>query len=420
MLIFNRISSSLSPLNHRDAGKRDHKMRNPIKRRILCFNSGSSSVKFALYELDDTEAMLVRGAVERIGLEGGWLWLKDDQGIRSVDRHSGFPDHNTAVKALVEVMDDQKFPSPDGVGHRVVHGGTEHAAPELVTPDLVHDLRRMIPLAPLHLPGEIRAIEAVRTHYGGLKQVACFDTAFHWTMPERAKRLPLPGSFWHEGVRRYGFHGLSYEYIVGVLGEDRQGRVIIAHLGNGASMAAVKGGRPLDTTMGFSPMGGLMMGTRSGDLDPGILVYLMDEKGYNARQLEKLLEHHAGLVGVSGISSDMKTLLDQRSTDSQAALAIEMFCYHARKAVGALAAVLGGLDTLVFTGGIGERAAPVRQGICSGLEYLGIHLDTAKNDDHGPLISTVESPCAVRVIATNEDLMIARHTRAVLFAQDKG
>jgi acetate kinase len=238
-------------------------------------------------------------------------------------------------------------------------------------------------------------------------------------MPELAKRLPLPGSFWHEGVRRYGFHGLSYEYIVSVLGAEVRGRAILAHLGNGASMAAVKDGRPPDTTMGFSPMGGLMMGTRSGDLDPGVLLYLMDEKGYNARQLEKLLEHHAGLVGVSGISSDMETLLDQRSTDPHAARAVEMFCYHARKAVGSLAAVLGGLDTQVFTGGIGERAAPVRGAICGGLEYLGIRLDPLKNDHHAPVISAAESPCTVRVIPTNEDLMIARHARAVLFSAGK-
>jgi acetate kinase len=390
-----------------------------MQRRILCINSGSSSIKFALYQLHDAEEMLVQGAVERIGLQGGWLWLKDDRGTRFVDRHAGFPDHNTALEAVVKTMEDQQCPSPHALGHRVVHGGTEHASPEIVTPELIHTLRRLIPLAPLHLPAEIRAIEAAGIHYPGLKQVACFDTAFHSTMPERARRLPLPRNLWHEGVRRYGFHGLSYEYIVSVLREDVRGRVIIAHLGNGASMAAVKDGRPLDTTMGFSPMGGLMMGTRSGDLDPGILVYLMDEKGYNARQLERLLEGLAGLVGVSGISPDMKTLLDQQSTEPHAALAIEMFCYHARKAVGALAAVLGGLDTLVFTGGIGERAAPVRRDICMDLEYLGIRLDPIKNDRHAPVISQAESPCTVRVIPTNEDLIIARHTRAVLFPDPK-
>jgi len=386
-----------------------------MKHPILCINSGSSSIKFAVYRLDGGENMVVGGAVERIGLEGGWLWVKEEGGTRFVDRHQGFPDHGTALEALVKVLEDRQLPSPDGVGHRVVHGGPAHGAPELITPDLLQGLRRLIPMAPLHLPAEIRAIEAVGARYPDLKQVACFDTAFHRDMPEVARRLPLPGGFWHEGLRRYGFHGLSYEYIVGVLGEAAVGRLVIAHLGNGASMAAVKDGRPLDTTMGFSPMGGLMMGKRCGDLDPGVLIYLMDEKGYNARQLEKLLEGHAGLAGVSGISPDMKTLLDLRGEEPQAALAIDMFCYHARKGLGALTAVLGGLDTLVFTGGIGERAAPVRGEICRGLEYLGIRLEPRKNAAHAPIISEPQSCCTVRVIPTNEDLMIARHTGAVLY-----
>jgi acetate kinase len=390
-----------------------------MKRHILCINGGSSSIKFALYEVAPKEDLLVQGAAERIGMEGGWLWLKNREGSRFVDRRMALPDHRKAIEAVINAMEHQRLPPVDGVGHRLVHGGPDHKAPQPITPELMHSLRGLVPLAPLHLPGEIRAVEAVSQYYPGLRQVACFDTAFHRTMPEHAQRLPLPRSFWHEGVRRYGFHGLSYEYIVGALGDDVAGRVIIAHLGNGASMAALRDGKPLDTTMGFSPMGGLMMGTRSGDLDPGILLYLMDEKGHTLRQLENLLERDAGLAGVSGISSDMKILLDQRATETHAAQAVEMFCYHARKSVGALAAVLGGLDTVVFTGGIGERAAPVRWDVCRGLDHLGVCIDPLKNDNHAGIISTTDSRCTVRVIPTNEDLMIARHTRALLFPGDK-
>jgi acetate kinase len=386
-----------------------------MKQTILCINSGSSSIKFALYLIQETEKLMAQGAVERIGLSGGWLWLKDGQGQRLVDSHADYADHKAAVKAMfTTAIEGQHFPTPDGVGHRIVHGGPKHMAPEMLTPELILTLRTLIPLAPLHLPGEIKGIEAVAEHYPGLSQVACFDTAFHRRIPEVAQWLPIVRSLRHEGIHRYGFHGLSYEYIVAALGPDVKGRVIIAHLGNGASMAALKDGRPQDTTMGFSALGGLMMGTRCGDLDPGILLYLMDEKGYDARQLERLLNQRSGLIGVSGISSDMKTLLDQRATEPHAAQAIELFCYTARKFIGALSAVLGGLDTLVFTGGIGERAAPVRWTICHGLDYLGIRLDPGKNDADAETISSVNSPCTVRVIPTNEDLMIARHTRALL------
>lgn len=390
-------------------------------KHILCINSGSSSIKFAMYLLDKTEKIIAAGAVERIGLSGGWLWLKDGQGKRLVDSHSDFSNHKEAVKTMfTTATEEQHFPAPDGVGHRLVHGGPNHMAPEMVTPELMLTLRSLIPLAPLHLPGEIKGIDAVAEHYPGLSQVVCFDTAFHRGMPEVAQWLPIVRSLRHEGIHRYGFHGLSYEYIVNTLGKAAQGRVIISHLGNGASMAALKDGKPQDTTMGFSSLGGLMMGTRCGDLDPGILLYLMDEKGYDARQLERLLYQSSGLIGVSGISSDMKTLLDQCATEPHAAQAIELFCYTARKYIGALSAVLGGLDTLVFTGGIGERAAPVRWMICHGLDYLGIRLDPGKNDTNAGIISKKNSPCTVRVIPTNEDLMIARHTRALLFKGTQG
>ncbi len=388
-----------------------------MKHTILCINSGSSSIKFALFLVQETEELIAEGAVERIGLSGGWLWLKDGHGKRRVDSHTDCPDHKTAVKAIfMTAIEGQHLPVPDGVGHRVVHGGPKHTAPEMVTAELMLTLRSLIPLAPLHLPGEIKGIDTVAEHYPGLAQVVCFDTAFHRRIPAVAQWLPIVRSLRNEGIHRYGFHGLSYEYILDALGGGSQGRVIIAHLGNGASMAALKDGRPQDTTMGFSTLGGLMMGTRSGDLDPGILLYLMEEKGYDARQLKKLLNERSGLIGVSGISSDMKTLLDQRTTEPHAAQAIALFCYTARKYIGALTAVLGGLDMLVFTGGIGERAAPVRWMICYGLEYLGIALDPGNNDTNAGTISTNNGSCCVRVMPTDEDRMIVRHTQALLSA----
>ena len=234
-------------------------------------------------------------------------------------------------------------------------------------------------------------------------------------MPEVAQRFPLPRELWDEGLRRYGFHGLSYEYILETLGPNAQGRLILAHLGNGASMAAVRDGQPIDTTMGFTPTGGFMMGTRSGDLDPGILLFLMNEKGYDSAQIDDLVNHKSGLLGVSEISSDMKSLLEKEDTDPRAKQAIDMFCYQLRKYIGAFAAVLGGLDALVFTGGIGERAAPIRWKTCQDLEHLGICIDAERNKIHADVISTSGSNCTVRVIPTNEDFVIARHTSRIIF-----
>jgi acetate kinase len=383
---------------------------------ILCVNSGSSSLKFALYRLGTgPEAMIAEGAVERIGLAGGRLWVRSSDGKPLAGGYEDFPDHTAALRGLHGATEGLRLPPSDAIGHRVVHGGPDHARPEQVTPELVETLRELVAFAPLHLPSQILCIEAALRHFPDRPQVACFDTAFHRRLPEVAQRLPLPRVLWEQGVRRYGFHGLSYEYIVEVLGDAAGGRVIVAHLGNGASMAAIKDGQPIDTTMGFTPTGGFMMGTRTGDLDPGILLYLINEKGYDARQLAQLLDHESGLLGVSGISSDMKTLLDKRTSDPHAAQAVELFCYQLRKTIGALAAALGGLDTLVFTGGIGERAATVRREVCRGLEYLGIRLDAQRNESSADAISAPQSPCTVRVIPTQEDLMIARHTRRLIF-----
>jgi acetate kinase len=374
-------------------------------------------LKFALYQLGGVEEVrLGHGAVERIGLADGHLWIRGTDNEALADVHRDFPDHTAAAEGIASAAKDLGFPPPIAVGHRVVHGGPDHTAPEQVEAPLLAELRRLVPFAPLHLPSAIQGIEAVAARFPGLPQVACFDTAFHRRMPEVAQRFPLSRGLWHEGIRRYGFHGLSYEYIVATLGAAAQGRLVIAHLGNGASLAAVLNGQPRDTTMGFTPTGGVVMGTRSGDLDPGILIHILRSKSYGADELDDLVNHQAGLLGVSGISPDMKTLLEQREREPHAAQAVELFCYQLRKHIGALTAVLGGLDALVFTGGIGERAATVRWEVCQGLAYLGIDLDPHSNAVHADVISAPGSACTVRVIPTNEDLMIARHTRTLLFS----
>jgi acetate kinase len=385
---------------------------------ILCINSGSSSLKFALYQMGNTEEeRIATGAVEGIGLAGGRLWIKAGDGKTLVDRRRDFVGCSSATDSISAAARELGLPLPTAAGHRVVYGGPNHSSPELVDARFIQGLRDLIPFAPLHLPSAIYGMEAVAARYPDLPQVACFDTAFHRRMPQVAQRFPLLRNLWDEGIRRYGFHGLSFEYILGTLDQPAQRRLLIAHLGNGASLAAIRNGLPLDTTMGFTPTGGLMMGTRSGDLDPGVLLYLMTQKRCEAGELDALLNQRAGLWGVSGISSDMKTLLDQRDRAPHAAEAVELFCYQARKHLGAMTAVLGGLDTLVFTGGMGERAAPVRWEICQGLEYLGIVLDEKRNASNSDVISAPESRCAVRVIPTNEDLMIARHTYRFLDSQ---
>lgn len=381
---------------------------------ILCLNSGSSSIKLSLFRLGDTETLIARGAAEQIGQQNGRFWVRGLAGEMLIDHIIHFPDHKDAVCEALVSFKQFRFPEPKAVGHRVVHGGPEYASPTQVDKKLLNDLRELIPFAPLHLPGAIHGIESVATQFPEIMQVACFDTAFHRRMPEINQRFPLPRTMFDEGIRRYGFHGLSYEYILDVVGPASQGRTIIAHLGNGASMAAVLDGRPLDTTMGLTPTGGFMMGTRCGDLDPGIVLYLMKEKGYSSEQIDELVNHESGLLGVSGISSDMKTLLEKSASDPHARQAVEMFCQQLRKHIGALAAELGGVDTLVFTGGIGEHAAPVRWEVCKGLAHLGIQLDGERNNRHVDTISTQDSSCHVRVIPTNEDLMIARHTYKVI------
>ena len=385
-------------------------------RVVLSLNCGSSSLKFAAYRFGvEHEEPLVKGAAERVGLPEGRLWARNPSGALLLERKGRFPSHSEVLQALLAAFQHGELPTADAVGHRVVHGGPDHIKPELVTRGLLDRLKSCVPLAPLHLPPQIAAIEFVFDARPALLQVACFDTQFHHGTPEVAQRLPLPREFWREGVRKYGFHGLSYDYIVNYLGDQAKGAVIIAHLGNGASLVAIRDRCPVDTTMGLTPTGGMMMGTRSGDLDPGVLLYLIKEKGYDAERLARLVEDESGLLGVSGTTSDMKRLLKTASNDSHAAQALEMFCYQARKQIGALAAALGGIDLLVFTGGIGEHSAEVRMRICEGLGFLGVELDETQNGSQASTISKASARCAVRVIPTDEDLMVARYTQKIAF-----
>jgi acetate kinase len=300
---------------------------------------------------------------------------------------------------------------PDAVGHRVVHGGSR-TAPALVDDAVLAELRGLVPLAPLHMPASPAGIDAVRARFPGLPQVACFDTAFHAGLPERARRLPVPADLDARGVRRYGFHGLSYEHVLGTL-EAPPARIILAHLGAGASLVALADGRPVDTTMGFTPCGGLLMGTRPGDVDPGVLVYLMRARGLDADGLEDFVNHRSGLYALAG-SADVRELCARAGHDRAAALALDLFATSVRKAIGAFAAVLGGLDLLVFTGGIGEHAPSIRWDACQGLQFLGLELDPARNDRGDPIISAAGSRCTVRVTAADEEEVIARHTASLV------
>lgn len=358
---------------------------------VLALNCGSSSIKYA-YLRGETE--LLRGSVP----VGG----------------DGAPDHGAAVHAVLEATERRGLGQPQAVGHRLVHGGPDHVEPERVTPELLASLARVVPFAPLHLPSELRAIAAVSARMSDVPQVVCFDTAFHHTLPEVARRYALPGALFDAGVRRYGFHGLSYEYVVQALGPAPPRRAVLAHLGSGASMAAVHNGRCLDTSMGFTPTGGLVMGTRAGDLDPGLLVHLLQHRGYDARSLDHLVNAEAGMLALSGTTPDMQQLLARRKHDARAALAVDVFCYQARKWVGAFAAALEGLDALVFTGGIGENAPEVRRDICLGLAHLGIRFDDARNTASAPTVSADASPCSVHVVRTDEERMVAQHTRRLV------
>lgn len=382
---------------------------------ILVVNSGSSSVKFALFGTADDLPRLWFGIAERIGSPQARLTVSGNGSALPQD--VALPDHEAAL-ALILAQAEEHLRDEGArlraVGHRIVHGGPECDCPLPVDAALEGRLARLVPLAPLHLPHNLAGIAAVRARRPDLLQVACFDTAFHHSLPRTARLTGLPRAFYDRGIRRYGFHGLSYEYVVqalGSLGEGAaRGRTIIAHLGNGASMCAVRDGQSVETTMGFGTLAGLLMGTRSGDLDPGIVLYLMQHDGMDAAEIEELLYERSGLLGVSGgLSRDMRELLAARDR-AEAQEAVELFCYRARLHVGSLAAALGGLDRLVFTGGIGANAPEIRAQICTGLEYLGVVLDGERNRSGAPTISPDGAAVPIHAFATDEEVVIARHT----------
>jgi acetate kinase len=361
---------------------------------VLTINGGSSSVKFALFEVGTALRQILGGELERIGRSGTTLRVTGSNPADNFSRPVTAADHTAAVGVLMEwIEEDTGRDALATVGHRVVHGGPKYSKPQQVTAEMVEELHRFSPFDPEHLPLEIGLIEAFRQRHPGLPQVACFDTAFHRTMPRVATLLPIPGRYEAQGVHRYGFHGLSYEFLMEELAHladpaATKGRVILAHLGNGASLAAVRDGKNIDTSMGFTPTAGLVMSSRSGDLDPGLVSYLARTGQMSAAQFQKMVNHESGLLGVSETSSDMRDLLERETQDVRAAEAVALFCYQAKKWIGAFAAALGGLDTLVFAGGIGENAPPVRERICEGLGFLGIELDAERNAKNAPLVSS--------------------------------
>jgi len=386
--------------------------------RILTINGGSSSIRFALFEIAKSAERLLDGKVERIGTPDATLQVRRaGQEASNLKIEADKPE--SAVDALVEWLKrEQPNAAPHGIGHRVVHG-LQHMDPERVTPQLLQELKRLEPYDPEHLPREIQLIEMLQKHYPQTAQAVCFDTAFHRNMPRVARQLPIPRRYFDRGVQRYGFHGLSYTFLLAELkrvGDPAaaQGRVILAHLGGGASMAAVRDGQSIDTSMAFTPTAGLVMNTRSGDLDPGLVSYLLRADSMNAQQFQTMVNHESGLLGVSASSGDVRDLLKRESRDSHAREALDLFCYQAKKWIGSFSAALGGLDTLVFAGGIGENSAEVRRRICAGLEYLGVHVDPGRNERHEAVISAPAAPATVRVIRTDEESVIAAATARVL------
>ena len=401
---------------------------------LLVLNAGSSSIKFSVFAVsagddslandplaDDPLALVCRGGLESLGEADPQFKAVDQTGRVLIETRpkprTGRYDHQAALEDLLAwLRDSAELPDVVAVGHRVVHGSDDYSDPQRITPEILARLESFVPLAPLHQPHNLAGIRALLQSRPDLPQVACFDTAFHHGQAELVKRYALPSVYWDEGVRRYGFHGLSYEYIAGALaaaaGTAATGRVVVAHLGNGASMCAMHDGRSIASTMGFTAVEGLPMGTRSGSLDPGVLLYLMEQHGLDARALTELLYKQSGLLALSGLSNDMRDLL--ASTSPQAQGAVDYFCYRIARELGSLAAALGGLDALVFTGGIGEHAAPVRAQVCARSAWLGVQLDEAANASHARQISQPGSAITVWVLPTNEEWVIARHTRRLM------
>ncbi len=388
--------------------------------RVLAINGGSSSIKFSLFEANGSLRRIYEGAIERIGQSDSTLHVK---GLSTADNFSRvvmISDHSVAVSVLMDWLQKQRDSETiSAVGHRIVHGGPKYSKAQKTTPEMVAELHRISSFDPQHLPDEIKLIEAFQRRFPNLLQVACFDTAFHHGMPRVAQIISIPRRYEAQGVRRYGFHGLSYAFLMEELArlagpEVARGRIILAHLGNGASLAAVHNNEPVDTSMGFTPTSGLLMGTRSGDVDPGLVSYLALTENMNTKQFAEMINFQSGLLGISETSSDMQVLLDSEKQDVRAAEAVAAFCYQVKKFIGSYAAALGGLDQLVFAGGIGENASVVRARICSELDFLGIELDQQRNEAHAPLISSDVSRVKVRVIHTDEEIMIARAAMGIL------
>jgi len=392
----------------------------PASPRILTINGGSSSIKFALFDAGDPHKRILEGVIERIGLPEATFQVKSLNQADKVSRSVTAPDHMVAVGVLMDWIEEHNGRDAlTAVGHRVVHGGPNYSMPQQITAEMVEELHRLSPFDPEHLPEEILLIEAFYRRFPLLPQVACFDTAFHHDLPRVARLLPIPRRYEALGVRRYGFHGLSYAFLMGELArlagsEAARGRIILAHLGNGASLAAVREGKPVDTSMSFTPTAGAPMSTRSGDIDPGLVWYLAHTENMSAKQFNEMVNFQSGLLGVSEISSDMRDLLKREAHDARAADAIALFCYQIKKWIGAFTTALEGLDTLVFAGGIGENAPAVRARICDGLGFMGIELDKKRNAANDAVISAAKSRVTVHVIRADEEWMIARSVCRVL------
>ncbi|NHQ60823.1 acetate/propionate family kinase [Chlorobium sp. BLA1] len=394
----------------------------PPDKKILTFNTGSSSIKFALYMIGKEEQLVFSGSLTKIGQPEGRCLVNDREGKILANERIVVPDHAAACRYLFSWLESEFADrKPDAVGHRMVHGGPLYFTPQPVTPELLTSLDALSPYAPQHLPPALDALRCAVKLFPAAFQVTCFDTSFHSAMPPIAKLYALPESIRNRGVQRYGFHGLSYEYILGELVRLEgptimKERIIIAHLGHGASMAAVKEGRSIETTMGFSPAGGLVMSTRTGDLDPGVILFLLEEGVLSPQEIKVMVTRRSGLLGVSARSGDMRELLAAEQSDSSARDAVELFCYQARKYIGALSVVLGGLDRVVFSGGIGENSTEIRYRLCQGLEFLGIRVDGRKNRNNKADLTDENGTVKISVIKTNEELMIARHTMTLLRA----
>ncbi len=390
---------------------------------ILTINGGSSSIKFAMYRSEESLELSFHGSVDRISLPGTKLTFTDATGNKKGSLSLDTSDTRSVSNFLIDWLKKKiDFSLIKGIGHRVVFG-MKLQEPEIISQALLHELHRIIPYDTDHLPAEIELMEALHQRYPTILQVACFDTTFHQTMPRVARILPIPRRFDKSGIQRYGFHGLSYAYLMEQLARvDGKtaacGRVILAHLGSGASLAAILDGKCIDTSMGFTPAAGLTMGTRPGDLDPGVAWYLMRSENLTPKQFNDLINHDSGLLGISETSSDMQDLLERETDDIRAAEAVTLFCYQVKKWIGAFAAALGGLDTLVFAGGIGEKSPVIRSRICEGLGFLGIELDEKRNIANAQIVSTENGQITVRVIHTDEEWMIAKIVSQMI--QNKG